>query len=651
MKLTKEWLMGVRRGWLQFMKPPISSYDDVIKAHDRLDQFVENLQEQIQYIRRGGVKRLLDDRYEAKLESAFEKVFKAIEESRDKARYWKSYIDGTAISLRWGEDRTEDALRMLDLYKKDFTEASNTTIETRGHKWKAVSLISLLDEVLKLLRSDAAAIQKHDKANPDSPFVSPPEILKEFHIGNMKFILVLGPEDKPSYASGYAGLLKKVYAIIQAKRLKHLWYGICFLTPSCETLDEKTLQDYERRGYDRKYLKCRAGWYRYNDDVIAFTSYPTPNVFIYGLLHELGHRQWFKFMSSYQRARYANWINSKAVDAVSDYGKSNPEEAFAEAFARYTTGRDMTRDQIESFREVTFGRQAALKVARRYILSGYLNIGDPVFYGKWKNTEGRIIRFGKNEKGDPTIILQPIDKDGKPKKSKPKEPVMLKVRKVEPEKKKAWTESSKGLGVVENMSKLTATRVAARFLEALDVGKTFENEKWRIHRFRPSIRITDLTNAGKRGKKVREITLYDLDYAPNFPVESIAMELVMHARRGANFDRMLQVAKEAEEIGAKLDVRDLRGVDVTPGGFEELTVKGQGVLVEVGYQDFKIVNTDDTYNLSTCIPAIKGGKKSIPAFYRWVKDNQDKIRTMSFVEVVRAMKDEGIKYYQYCAMD
>lgn len=292
------------------------------------------------------------------------------------------------------------------------------------------------------------------------------------------------------------------------------------------------------------------------------------------------------------------------------------------------------------------------RVVRRFT-GGYLNIGDLVFYGKWKNAVGRITGFGENEKGDPTIILQPTDKDGNPKKGQPKELVMLKVRKYEPEKKEAGTEFQPSTAVVgDSMNdNLTTARVASRFLEALEVGKTFENEQWRIHRFRPSIRITELANAGKRGKKVREITLYDLDYAKDLPLESMVLELVMHARRGASFDRMLQAAKEMEELGAKLDVRELRGVDVIPGGFEELSIQGSGVLVEVGYNDFRVVNKADTFNESTCIPAIKGGKKGVPVFYRWVKDNQSKIRSMTFPEVLNAMKDLGVKYHQYCAMD
>lgn len=44
--------------------------------------------------------------------------------------------------------------------------------------------------------------------------------------------------------------------------------------------------------------------------------------------------------------------DTREVPAVSDYGKSNIDEAFAEAFMHYIMEEDMARDQLESFRSV-----------------------------------------------------------------------------------------------------------------------------------------------------------------------------------------------------------------------------------------------------------------------------------------------------------
>lgn len=91
------------------------------------------------------------------------------------------------------------------------------------------------------------------------------------------------------------------------------------------------------------------------------------------------------------------------------------------------------------------------KVTGRWLVAGYLNIGDLILYGKFKNARGRITGFGKNEKGDPTVIIQPVDKDGNAKKGQPKELVMLKVRKIEPEQKEATEDQQAAAKSVEEL--------------------------------------------------------------------------------------------------------------------------------------------------------------------------------------------------------
>lgn len=65
--------------------------------------------------------------------------------------------------------------------------------------------------------------------------------------------------------------------------------------------------------------------------------------------------------------------NPAPVEAVSDYGKSDIDEAFAEVFAHYVLNYDITRDQMESFRSVlskpgSRRRQASVqRVADRFM--------------------------------------------------------------------------------------------------------------------------------------------------------------------------------------------------------------------------------------------------------------------------------------------
>lgn len=180
---------------------------------------------------------------------------------------------------------------------------------------------------------------------------------------------------------------------------------------------------------------------------------------------------------------------------------------------------------------------------------------------------------------------------------------------------------------------------------ALAVGETFENDLWRVHRYRESIRITSLEGAGKRGKKCDEWVVIT---GVQMPSESISDEFVMHARRGANIQRMLQAIKEAEEIGAEVHHNALRGVDVKPGNFQKLVVRGIHITVEADYDAYSIRDIDDDMNEPTCIAR---GKRSIFQFYRWVKDNAKALQRMTMGEAMRAMDQVGIDYHYYCAVD
>ena len=58
-------------------------------------------------------------------------------------------------------------------------------------------------------------------------------------------------------------------------------------------------------------------------------------------------------------------------------------------------------------------RDISIRVAARYVASTYFNIGDHVLYGRYKNHKGRIIRVFDDEKGHPSIEIEPIPKGRK----------------------------------------------------------------------------------------------------------------------------------------------------------------------------------------------------------------------------------------------
>jgi hypothetical protein len=196
---------------------------------------------------------------------------------------------------------------------------------------------------------------------------------------------------------------------------------------------------------------------------------------------------------------------------------------------------------------------------------------------------------------------------------------------------------------------------------ALKVGETIENDKLRIHRYRTVIQVTDLTNAGKRGKKVDRFSLFRLEPYEKYPD---LMKKIEFLGKEKDYKSALTKTKKAlEEIKQEVIKRKLsiplisfdeytyKGVDIKPAGFKPIKVKGKGVLIEADYDSFMVKNTDDIYNEETCIPAIRGKKTSINQFYRWLKDNQNKVKSMNFSDVTKEMDNAGINYHRYCAMD
>jgi len=272
--------------------------------------------------------------------------------------------------------------------------------------------------------------------------------------------------------------------------------------------------------------------------------------------------------------------------------------------------------------------KTALKIA------GYFKADDLILYGKYKNKKGRILRIFVDEKGHPAIEVEPVPKGRKQNK-------IIGLYKI-------WKAPK------EMHDKFIAAKVAGRFLYAtgLPLGKTIETGDLRIHRFRDMFKIWDLTHAGKRGKKVRLLVVGPSSSYPNPPERwmdgmSKALPSYRDYRAVVNFIEDLLVDFPGE---IDMDEYQERGVDVTPKGFKPIKLKAQHIYIEADYEDFRVTSLDDP-NESTCIPAIKGGKRSIPVFYRWVQDNMSAIQRMTFPEVVEQMRKLGIKYHQYCAMD
>ena len=350
--LTKQWVMGIRRTWLKLMKPKIRTWADVQRAIDQCRAFVRNLRDEVFYTRRGpytGTPTMTEGGKVDKLLKTLESEFL---DARSRAKFFEDVSKG--VGLPGGQFTAEQAEQSLRAWGNDFEDSLSAGIQG--------SLTTVLDKVLKLLREDAKRISEHDdfadahgldRHQPNNAF-------KQFDLNGVKVIV----DDSKASAADiryYIKLLDRAHQLLKKKGFGKVWYGEVFI--QCE-----------KCGGDNPYGAELGvgGHYRTGPDTISIFERPSKSVTEL-VVHELGHRWWFKHMKRENRLRFEDWISAGLVP-VSVYGGKHHHEAFAEAFAWYTLGKSMTPQQVETFKQVAFDRrysasEVATRVSTRYRLA------------------------------------------------------------------------------------------------------------------------------------------------------------------------------------------------------------------------------------------------------------------------------------------
>ena len=185
----------------------------------------------------------------------------------------------------------------------------------------------------------------------------------------------------------------------------------------------------------------------------------------------------------------------------------------------------------------------------------------------------------------------------------------------------------------------------------LSPGNGFEDDKslLRFHRYMSSLRVTDLTNAGKRGKKVEEFALYNIERPKDPKKLEQAITAILKAR---GYKAALALAQkyvnEHDGYGPSIEEGSMKGVHVAPAGFKKIKLDTEHVTLVSDYQSWTVFDKRDRNNLPACRAE---GAKSVKSFYRWVSDNEAKVKKMTFSDIMKALTKEGIEYRQWCRMD
>lgn len=142
----------------------------------------------------------------------------------------------------------------------------------------------------------------------------------------------------PEFRDDYITAFDKAQKMLSKKGFGHLWYGnILIHLPS-----EGVMPGSGEWGNAK---------YNVNTDTVHYYAHARlqRDETAYSLIHELGHRHWYKFMDAKDRRDFTRYFGE--VDPVSGYGGSNPEEDFAEVFTYYILNKKMNRDQVERFKQ------------------------------------------------------------------------------------------------------------------------------------------------------------------------------------------------------------------------------------------------------------------------------------------------------------
>lgn len=206
-------------------------------------------------------------------------------------------------------------------------------------------------------------------------------------------------------------------------------------------------------------------------------------------------------------------------------------------------------------------------------------------------------------------------------------------------------------------------RVATRHLQSLDLGRDhFTDKGLKFHHWHGSLSITDLTNAGKRGKKVRELWL-----KPNTQNDEFAERIIKQAVDATSHMSYDQAKVHLEKVRAefsgkegKVPLFDLReevhrGVDVEPMGtkinLENKFPDGSIVRIEASPHDFLVVSSTPihapdkpAHGLMQDTRYWPRNKPSGIAFYGWIKDNMSKAAKMKVQDLITVWGDLGVKW-------
>jgi hypothetical protein len=186
------------------------------------------------------------------------------------------------------------------------------------------------------------------------------------------------------------------------------------------------------------------------------------------------------------------------------------------------------------------------------------------------------------------------------------------------------------------MTMTAVSNVVRRFkasvgASALGIGREIEVGNVRIHRYRDQFQVWDLTNAGKRGKTVRTMTIlpsYSYPGDRDQWMENMSKALPEYP----DYDKIKGLIRDVlVDYPGEIDLHEstvrVRGIDVNPGGTTSvqfntntgLTVEADPLAWSVRHRQEITGPKGNKFNQDTSY--YPRGRRDVAPFYNWLKAN------------------------------
>lgn len=363
-KITSDWVRSARKAWKDISVPK-RGVNDVLDAKIHLQSvidFIDRLAQDILYTK--GMFYYPSDQ-SGWLTQTLRK--KSVDELKNTRKILSDGLEWMTRLRKVTDPNTRefgmDQGRMLDFYRDKDPRSPQRAINAAARE-ELARVMKAADAAFnrKFLATFSRVINKYA---PTTGIDLEQDALGPlvYSVGNAKVIFrdftARNPLDrvpsKQRSPKDYVPGLVKAKQLLESKGLGKLWYGD--ITISCKDCGGENPLG-ARFGVGAHYRIRK-------DDIVVYMD---PNRRLPRLLaHEIGHRYYFKFMSQEDRLGFDSWFQT--VPATTDYGSTVSSEDFAEVFAGYVMGEDLTSEQKNRFKAfLERGRsRLSFRLANRYL--------------------------------------------------------------------------------------------------------------------------------------------------------------------------------------------------------------------------------------------------------------------------------------------